>query len=122
MYTRGIRGATTVQSDQPTLILERTQELLMAIMHANEDLKCGDIASVIFTLTDDLLSVHPALAARQMGWDYVPMLCVNELPVPGSLPRCIRVLIEWNTDTMQKDIRHVYLHDAVALRPDLMAS
>jgi chorismate mutase len=122
MYTRGIRGATTVQSDQPTLILERTQELLMAIMHANEDLKCGDIASVIFTLTDDLLSVHPALAARQMGWDFVPMLCVNELPVPGSLPRCIRVLIEWNTDTMQKDIRHVYLHDAVALRPDLMAS
>jgi chorismate mutase len=121
MTTRGIRGAITVQADQPDQILAATQELLGAIMHANPDLQSVDIASAIFTMTDDLASIHPALAARQMGWENVPMLCARELPVPGSLCHCIRVLIEWNTDNAQASINHIYLRDAVALRPDLLA-
>ena len=122
MTIRGIRGATTVQADQPEFILAATQELLQAIFFANKGLHTEDISSILFTMTNDLASVHPALAARQMGWDRVPMMCVNELYVPGSLPRCIRVLLEWNTETKQKNIRHVYLHDATTLRPDLAAS
>jgi chorismate mutase len=122
MTTRGVRGATTVLADQPDLILAATQELLSAILHSNHELSTDDISSAIFTMTTDLASVHPALAARQMGWDHVPMLCAQELPVPGSLPRCIRVLVLWNTDVSQEDIRHVYLRDATALRPDLAVS
>ena len=122
MPTRGIRGATTVAADQPDLILAATQELIGAIMRTNHGLKTEDIASAIFTMTDDLASVHPALAVRQMGWEHVPMMCACELPVPGSLPRCIRVLVQWNTDCAQIAINHVYLRKAVALRPDLVSS
>lgn len=93
MTTRGIRGATTVAADQPELILAATQELLEAILQANAGLITEDIASALFTMTDDLNSVYPALAARQMGWGNVPMMCVREIPVQGSLPLCIRVLI-----------------------------
>ena len=120
MSIRGIRGATTVEIDQPDLILAATQELLAAMMRANPDLRSEDVASAIFTVTDDLAAVHPAQAARRMGWSYVPMMCAREIPVPGSLPRCIRVLVHWNTDNEQKSIKHVYLNEAVALRPDLV--
>jgi len=120
MSIRGIRGATTVAQDQPELVLAATQEVLVAMMRANPDLCAEDVASAIFTVTDDLASVHPAQAARRMGWSYVPMMCAREIPVPGSLPRCIRVLLHWNTDIEQKNIKHVYLHEAVALRPDLV--
>jgi chorismate mutase len=119
MTTRGIRGAITVEADQPELIISATQELLGAIIKANPDLQIEEVASAIFTMTEDMASVHPALAARRMGWGYVPMLCAREIPVPGSLPRCIRVLIEWNTNSPQANIRHVYLREAVSLRPDL---
>ncbi len=122
MTTRGIRGAITVIADQPDLILAATHELLGEIMRVNPGLQTEDIANALFTMTDDLVSVHPALAARQMGWEYVPMMCACEIPVPGSLPRCIRVLIQWNTDCAQKAISHVYLRDAVSLRPDLVVS
>jgi chorismate mutase len=122
MTTRGIRGAITVASDQPNLILAATQELLEEILKANPDLQIEDIASALFTATDDLVSVHPALAARQMGWDYVPMMCAREIPVPGSLAHCVRVLVQWNTDRAQNAIQHVYLRDAVSLRPDLVIS
>ena len=101
------------------MILAATQELLEAILQANAGLKTEDIASALFTTTDDLNSVYPALAARQMGWGNVPMMCAREIPVPGSLPRCVRVLIEWNTERTQNAIKHVYLRDAVSLRPDL---
>ena len=120
MTTRGIRGAITVSADQPELILAATQELLGAILRANPSLQIEDIASALFTTTDDLVSVYPALAARQIGWDYVPMMCAREIPVPGSLARCVRVLVEWNTDLIQNAIKHVYLRDAVSLRPDLL--
>jgi len=120
MTTRGIRGAITVSADQPELILAATQELLGAILRSNPSLQIEDIASALFTTTDDLVSVYPALAARQMGWEYVPMMCAREIPVPGSLARCVRVLVEWNTDLIQNVIKHVYLRDAVSLRPDLL--
>ena len=120
MTTRGIRGAITVTIDQPDLILAATQELLGAILRANDGLQAEDIASAFFTTTDDLVSVAPALAARQMGWEHVPMMCAREIPVPGSLPRCIRVLVQWNTERAQTAIKHVYLREAISLRPDLV--
>ena len=122
MITRGIRGATTVEIDQPDNIIAATQEILAALIVANPGLRSEDVASAFFTVTDDLVSVHPALAARKMGWNFVPMMCAREIPVPGSLPRCIRVLIHWNTDTEQNLVKHVYLHDAVKLRPDLVSA
>lgn len=122
MPIRGIRGATTVTSDQPDLILQATRELLEEILAENEGMQPEDVASAIFTVTDDLVSTFPAQAARQMGWDLVPMLCGREIPVPGSLARVIRVLVHWNTELPQNRITHVYLRDAVKLRPDLVAA
>ena len=122
MPIRGIRGATTVTADEPDLILQATRELLEEILYENDSMKPEDIASALFTVTDDLLSTFPAQAARQMGWGLVPMLCAREIPVPGSLPRVIRVLVHWNTETPQNEITHVYLRDAVKLRPDLVAA
>jgi len=122
MPIRGIRGATTVSADEPDLILEATRELLEAILDANERMKPEDVASALFTVTDDLASTFPAQGARQMGWGLVPMLCAREIPVPNSLPRVIRVLVHWNTEVPQSEITHVYLREAVKLRPDLVAA
>ena len=122
MTIRGIRGATTVEADQPDLILDATRELLEAILDANNGMHPEDIASVFFTVTKDLVSTFPAQGARQMGWGLVPMICANEIPVPGSLPRVIRVLVHWNTDKGQSEVTHVYLREAVKLRPDLVAA
>lgn len=122
MPIRGIRGATTVTADEPDLILEATRELIEAILESNKELRPEDIGSAIFTVTDDLASAFPAQAARQMGWSHVPLMCTREIPVPGSLPKAIRVLLHWNTETPQNQIRHVYLRDAVKLRPDLVAA
>lgn len=120
MQTRGIRGATTITTDTKDEILSATHELLDAILAANPDLKTNAIASALFTTTEDVASAYPALAARQIGWDLVPMMCAREIPVPGSLPMCIRVLIHWNTSKKQTEIQHVYLRNAVKLRPDLV--
>jgi chorismate mutase len=122
MTIRGIRGATTVLADQPDLILQATRELLEAVLDANFEMEPEDVASAIFTVTDDLCSTFPAQAARQMGWEMVPMLCAREIPVPESLPRVIRVLVHWNTELPQSEIKHVYLRDAVKLRPDLVGA
>jgi len=122
MPIRGIRGATTVPADDPGLILEATRELLEAILDANEGMQPEDVGSAIFTVTEDLKSTFPAQAARQMGWGLVPMLCACEIPVPGSLPRVIRVLVHWNTELPQNGITHIYLNDAVKLRPDLVSA
>jgi chorismate mutase len=122
MPVRGIRGAITVHVDEPEVILNATNELLQAVSNANPDLQTEDIASVLFTTTDDLNSVYPARAAREMGWDLVPLMCAQEIAVPGSLPKCIRVLIHWNTYLSQKQIQHVYLKEATSLRPDIVAS
>ena len=122
MPIRGIRGAITVTADEPELILQATRELLEEILAENGGMQPEDIASAVFTVTDDLASTFPAQAARQMGWDLVPMLCAREIPVPNSLPRVIRALVHWNTDLPQDRITHVYLRDAVKLRPDLVAA
>ena len=122
MPIRGIRGATTVAADQPELILQATRELLEAILEENEGMNPEDVASAIFTVTDDLVSTFPAQGARQMGWGLVPMMCAREIPVPGSLRRVIRVLVHWNTEVPQDKITHVYLREAVKLRPDLVAA
>ena len=122
MPIRGIRGATTVAADQPELILQATRELLEAILEENEGMNPEDVASALFTVTDDLASTFPAQGARQMGWGLVPMLCAREIPVPNSLPRVIRVLVHWNTEVPQSEITHVYLREAVKLRPDLVAA
>ena len=122
MPIRGIRGATTVPADEPELILEATRELLEAILDANEGMQPEDVGSAIFTVTEDLKSTFPAQAARQMGWGLVPMMCAREIPVPGSLRRVIRVLVHWNTELPQNEVTHIYLKDAVKLRPDLVSA
>ena len=122
MPTRGIRGAITVAEDEAETILQATRELLEAIVKENASMRPEDIGSAIFTVTEDLTATFPAQAARQMGWSMVPMMCAREIPVPGSLPKAIRVLVHWNTETPQSQIKHVYLRDAVKLRPDLVAA
>ncbi len=121
MSVRGIRGAITCEEDSTNTVLLATGELLTAVKSANPSLKEEDIASIIFTVTPDINSVYPARAARDMGWDQVPLMCAQEIPVQGSLKRCIRVLIHWNIDLKQNEIHHVYLRDAVVLRPDLIS-
>jgi chorismate mutase len=118
MPVQGIRGAVQAQDDTPEAILRSTRQLLLALIEANQKLNPEDIASVFFTVTDDLSSVHPAQSAREIGWVSVPLMCAREIPVPGSLPRCIRILIHWNTDLAQEDIRPVYLGAASHLRPE----
>ncbi|MFZ1752215.1 MAG: chorismate mutase [Caldilineaceae bacterium] len=117
MICRGVRGATTVDEDKPEAILRATRELLALMIHINE-IRSEDVASVVFTTTKDVVSQYPALAARQLGWLDVPLLCSHEMEVPGSLPRCIRVLLHWNTERSQSDIQHIYLGAAQSLRPD----
>ncbi len=119
MPVRGVRGAIDVSNDRPEEILFATRELLSGMLEANPELRSEDIASVIFTTTDDLNSAYPARAAREMGWNAVPMICSREIPVPGGLPRCIRVVLHWNTDLGQQAVRHIYLGGAAGLRPDL---
>ena len=122
MTVRGLRGAITVEHDQREEILSATRLLLEELLKANPGLQPADIASVIFTLTPDLVSVFPAEAARQLGWSTVPLLCMQEIPVPGALPLCIRVLIHWNSGLPQAEIRPVYLRKAASLRPDLTST
>lgn len=119
MAVRGVRGATTVLEDRADLILEATKELLSEILKENPAMQLKDIGSVIFSMTIDLKSTFPAQAARQMGWENVPLFCSQEIPVPNALAKCIRVLIHWNTRIPQKNIKHVYLREAVCLRPDI---
>jgi chorismate mutase len=116
---RGIRGATSVEDNDAEAIATATHELLACIVAAN-DLAVEDVASVIFTATPDLDAAYPALAAREMGWSDVPLLCMQEMAVVGSLPRCIRVLLLWNTNRSADQVQHVYLHQARVLRPDLV--
>jgi chorismate mutase len=119
MHCRGIRGATTVEENTAQAILTATRELLELIVESN-DLKVEDVASAIFTTTPDLTAAFPARAAREMGWHDVALLDAQEIPVPGSLERCIRILIHWNTERSAAEIRHVYLRGAQILRPDRM--
>jgi len=118
MVVRGIRGAITVQEDNATEVLQATRELLKEIIEQNE-VELQDIASIIFTVTQDINSIFPAEAARSMGLNLVPLLCSLEIGVSGSLPLCIRVLIHINTNKNQEEIKHVFMRNASKLREDL---
>ena len=117
MRCRGIRGATTAAENSRVAILAATRELLETLV-ARNDVPVEEITSAFFTVTDDLDAEHPARAARQMGWDGVALLCAREIPVPGSVGRCIRVLLHVNTERTQAELRHAYLGDAARLRPE----
>lgn len=121
MYCRGIRGATTCDENTRESILEATRELLQRIIAAN-GLQAEDIASAIFSTTHDLTAEFPAVAARELGWLDTALLCTHEMAVPGSLQRCIRVLIHWNTVRRADEIMHVYIRGARTLRPDRSAA
>ena len=114
---RGLRGATTVARDDPGEIIVATDELLHALVDANE-LDPADIVSALFTVTQDLTSTFPARASRGHGWDHVAILHATEIPVPGSLPRCIRVLVHAYSPRSPAEIKHCYPRDAKVLRPD----
>ncbi|GAC1394773.1 MAG: chorismate mutase [Ktedonobacteraceae bacterium] len=121
MYCRGIRGATTVERNDREDILAATTELLQLIVERN-DLQTEDIASAIFTMTEDLNAEFPAIAARSMGWTETALMCMREIPVPGSLGSCIRVLLHVNTTRSGSEIQHVYLRGAVNLRPNFSST
>lgn len=119
MKIRGVRGAITVDFDDRESILQATAELLEAMAKEN-DLDTADLASIFLTMTPDLNSVFPAVAAREkLGWTEVPLMCGAELNIEGGLPMCIRALMHWNTEKGQGEIRHLYLREAKKLRPDI---
>ena len=120
MVMRGLRGATTIVADDPAHIHDAVRELIDALVAANA-LDPDDILSAIFSATPDLRSLYPAAVARAAGWADVPMLCVAEMDVPGSLARCVRVILHVALDG-DRAPRHVYLHEARALRPDWAAA
>lgn len=117
MLTRGVRGATTAQANTREAILEATSELLNAMVEAN-GIQLDDVASAIFTSSPDINAEFPALAARQMGWTHVALLCGHEMAVPGSLRMCLRILLHINTEKPASDLVHVYLRGAKVLRPE----
>jgi chorismate mutase len=117
MATRGVRGATTVDGNSAQGIRQRTLELL-EILVAENGLRPEDVASATFTVTDDLDAEFPALAVRSLpGWEDVPLLCAREIPVSGALSGCVRILLLWNTDRPQREVRHAFLRGARSLRP-----
>ena len=115
MLSRGVRGATTVEANTKEAILAATREMVAAIMEAN-GFHPYDVASAFFTTTQDLNAEFPAVAARQLGWNDVALMCGHEMNVPDSLPMCIRVLLHVNTDKSPEEIVHVYLNGAKDLR------
>ena len=122
MAVRGVRGATSVEADDPALIRQAARELMEEIIRRNQITNFDDIISAVFTTTEDLVSAFPAEAARAMGMNQVPLLCAREIPVTGSMPRCIRILLHINSERTPKEIEHVYLRDAQKLRPDLKSA
>lgn len=114
---RGVRGAITVEANTAEAILAATHELLTALVDAN-GVEPDDISAVWFTTTTDLDAAYPAVAARQLGWTDAALMCAHEMSVPGGLPKCVRVLILWNTSRTAREIHHVYLRGAVELRPE----
>ncbi len=117
MATRGVRGATTAERNEAAHIAERTLELVGVLVERN-GIRPEDLASATFTVTEDLDADFPAAPVRRVpGWEDVPLLCAREIPVPGALGLCIRVLLHWNTERAQADVRHAFLRGARGLRP-----
>jgi len=116
---RGIRGATTVKSNTVEQVLSATEKLLQEMIEKN-NLQAEQVAQALISVTEDIDAAFPAAALRKIeGWQYVPVMCMREIPVPNSLQKCIRVMMTVNTTINQKEIQHIYLEEAVALRPDL---
>ncbi|SDI98238.1 chorismate mutase [Salimicrobium halophilum] len=116
---RGIRGATTVDKNEGSEIVDRAYELMNGIVEEN-DLEARDVAQVMFSATSDINETFPAKALRKLeGWKYVPVMCMQEIEVPSGLERCIRVMVTVNTSKEPQEIKHVYHYEAVKLRPDL---
>ena len=118
---RGVRGATTAETNTREAILLATRELLCLMIEEN-DIQPDDVASAIFTTTIDLNADYPALAARALGWHDVALMCMHEMNVPHGLKQCIRILLHWNTEIAARDVKHVYIKGAVNLRPDRVFS
>ncbi|PDM41069.1 MULTISPECIES: chorismate mutase [unclassified Geobacillus] len=116
---RGIRGAITVERNEAEEIVDATETLLKEMIRAN-DVTASDVSFVLISVTEDITAAFPAQALRRIeGWTYVPVMCMREIPVPNTLPRCIRVMMTVETTKKQEEISHIYLRDAVTLRPDL---
>ncbi|KAB2338319.1 chorismate mutase [Cytobacillus depressus] len=116
---RGVRGATTVNENDELEIVEATEILLRKMIEENS-IEAEMVASVFISVTEDITAVFPAKAMRFIdGWKYVPVMCMREIPVTDSLDKCIRVMMHVNTNSPQQNIQHIYLGDAVKLRPDL---
>jgi chorismate mutase len=116
---RGVKGATTTDGTTAEDVLAATEQLLSTLIDAN-GIDQDDVAAVQFTTSPDLVAEFPAVAARErFGWNDVPLMCGHEMARPGALSQCIRILIFWNTDKAQNEIRHAYINDAAKLRPDL---
>lgn len=122
MAVRGIRGAISVEADDPDQIREATAELIQGILTRNEITDFDDIISAVFTTTPDLTSCFPAEAARKLGMTTVPLLCASEIPVQNAMSLCIRILLHVNSDRSPAEIEHVYLRDAARLRPDMKSA
>jgi len=119
MMVRGVRGAITVRENTAEAILDATEEMLRWLI-AQNDIEEDDVASVLFTSTPDLNAAFPAKAARNMGWRHVALMGFQEIDVPEGLKMCVRVLIHWNTEKSNRDLKHAFLRGAAALRPDLV--
>ena len=119
MMVRGIRGATTVESNSREEILEATRELLAEIVEANA-IEHDHVASIIFTTTVDLNAEFPAVASREDGWTDVALQCMHDMNVAGSLARCVRILMHVNTERSNAELQHIYLRGARRLRADLV--
>ncbi len=118
MSVRAVRGATTVDANTREEILQATAELLKEIIEKN-DISNDDAISMVFTLTNDLNAVFPAFAARELGFTDISLMCMQEIDVPGSLAQCIRIMVHFNTEKRNSELRHVYLKGAKVLRPDI---
>ncbi|GGG17507.1 chorismate mutase AroH [Lysinibacillus alkalisoli] len=117
---RGLRGAITITQDEPQQVWQETAKLVQAIAEANQ-IVAEQITSVIISTTPDITSAFPARAVREMeGWQFVPVMCMHEMNVAGALPLCIRVLIHAEVAVGQQEVQHIYLNDAIKLRPDLV--
>ena len=118
LKVRGVRGATTAEANTRAAILEATRDLLQRVIDAN-GIDSDDVAYAYFSTSPDLQAEFPAVAAREMGWVTVPLICGHDMAVPDSLARCVRLLILWNTEKAQSEIQHLYLREAAGLRRDI---
>lgn len=118
--TRGMRGATTVTKNEENEILNNTKLLFEEMVEKN-DVKPESVSHIFVSATKDINDCFPAKAIREIeDWTYTPVMCMTEINVPGSLARCIRIMLIANTDKDQQDIKHIFQNDAVQLRPDLI--